>query len=66
MSFFVSLSVMECEPRLSWASCRFDDGSVITAGTGDANWVNRGRIKFSHGHLCDDDEEQHHQINLGL
>lgn len=63
--FSLSLSMMECEPRLSWASCRFGDGSSITAGTGDANWVNRGRIKFSHGHLCDE-EEQRRQINLGL
>lgn len=47
-SLFLSLS--------PWASSRFGDGSVITAETGNANWVNRGRIKFSRGHLCDDDE----------
>lgn len=50
----LSLCLTECEP------CSFsrpDDGSVITAGHGDANSVNRGIIKFSRGHLCNHDEE---------
>lgn len=41
----------------SWATGRFVDGSVVTAGTSHADSVNTRRIKFSCGHLCNDDEE---------
>lgn len=59
---FILLSLTEREPC---SFSRLDDGSVVTAGNGDANSVNRGIIKFSCDHLCNDDEEVH-RINLGL